>query len=175
MKRILISGLTVAMLSMSTVADEPAKFEVGGLKFARPVKWEVQAAGGMRKAQFKVADAKTGAGAEVVFFHFGPQGGGGVKANVDRWLGQFVEKGAALKSKSDEVTVGKSKVHYVSATGTYMDGPPLGEKTARANYSLFGAIIEAADGSIFVKMTGPAALTQSSIPAFKEMVEGALK
>ncbi|MSR65935.1 MAG: hypothetical protein EXS24_00995 [Pedosphaera sp.] len=175
MKQTLLPCLIAAMLSQSIFAAEPAKFEVGGLKFERPAKWEVQPAGGMRKAQFKVPDAKAGAGAEVVFFHFGPQGGGGVQANVDRWFGQFVEKGAALKSKSEEVKVGKSKVHFVSATGTYMDGPPLGEKTPRANYALYGAIIEAADGSIFVKMTGPSVLTQTAIPAFRLMIESALK
>jgi hypothetical protein len=43
------------------------------------------------------------------------------------------------------------------------------------DYALRGAIIEAAEGDVFVKMTGPAALVKASEADFKRMVESALK
>ena len=42
----------------------------------------------MRKAQFELS-TDAGHTAELVFFYFGPSGGGGVQANVDRWMKQF--------------------------------------------------------------------------------------
>ena len=52
---------------------------------------------------------------------------------------------------------------------------PGGSKTAQPNSMLLGAILESESGNVFVKMTGPAALTKASINQFKRMVEGALK
>jgi hypothetical protein len=52
---------------------------------------------------------------------------------------------------------------------------PGGPKTPQPNSMLLGAVIEGGSGNVFVKMTGPAALTKASIAEFKQMVEGALK
>jgi hypothetical protein len=40
---------------------------------------------------------------------------------------------------------------------------------------LLGAVLENERGNVFVRMTGPAALTKASITGFKQMVESALK
>ena len=120
----------------------------------------------MRKAQFAAGEA------EVVFFYFGPSGGGGVKANVDRWMGQF--QGAKNK-KVETKEVGGVKVTYARATGTFMSGRPFGPKTPKEGYALLGAIIEGKGGAIFVKMTGPEAAVQANADKMKGMVEGALK
>jgi len=71
--------------------------------------------------------------------------------------------------------VGKHKVNYVSAEGTYKSGMPGGAQTPMPNYALLGAIIEASEGSVFIKMTGPKELTQSATADFKKMVESGLK
>ena len=120
----------------------------------------------MRKAQFSAGAA------EVVFFYFGPSGGGGVKANVDRWMGQFQ---AAKNQKVESKEVGGVKVTYARATGTFMTGRPFGPKTPKEGYALLGAIVEGKQGAIFVKMTGPEAAVQANAEKMKGMVEGALK
>jgi hypothetical protein len=43
------------------------------------------------------------------------------------------------------------------------------------DYGLCGAILESAEGSIFVKMTGPEAIVKTSTEAFKKMVTDAAK
>lgn len=61
------------------------------------------------------------------------------------------------------------------AEGTFLSGMPGGERTPQPGYALRGAIIEAAEGDVFVKMTGPAALVKSAEGDFRKLIESALK
>jgi len=172
---VLVSTLFAALNGLRT-ADAPATFKVSEFSFTRPANWEwVESASPMRKAELKVVDEKTKAKAEVVFYHFGPGNAGGTQANIDRWFGQFVEPRDKINAKTEDVAVGKHKVTYVSAEGTYKSGMPGGPQTPMPNYALLGSIVEASEGSVFVKMTGPKELTQSATADFKKMVESALK
>lgn len=170
------STLTMLLLSAVAVFAADAKFKVSEFTFQRPEKWEsVETASPMRKAQLKVNDADKKTSAEVVFFHFGPGGGGGLQANVERWYRQFEGTREAIKAKSEETKVGKHKITYVQAEGTFNSGMPGGPTTPMKDYALRGAIIESAEGDVFVKMTGPVVLVKSSEADFKKMVESALK
>lgn len=167
--------LFLSMLSLEA-ADAPAKFKVGEFTFGRPAKWEwVETTSSMRKAQLRIPGPAADSGGEVIFFHFGAGGGGGVQANVDRWLGQFEEPREKIGAKTEEVTVAKRKVTYVQAQGTYLSGMPGGPKKAQPNTALLGAIIESGEGNIFIRLTAPVALATESKAAFRAMVEGALK
>ena len=173
----LLFVLVVAVWTLIFVqaADTPATFKVSEFTFTRPASWEwVSVRSEMRKAQLKVVDAATKGEAEVVFFHFGPGNAGGAQANVERWFRQFEEPKEKIGAKSEEVTIGKHKVTYVHAEGTYKSGMPGGPQTPMPHYALVGAIIEAGEGDVFVKMTGPKALAKSATADFKKMVEGAL-
>jgi len=163
-------------VSVLRAAEAPASFKVSEFTFNRPANWEwVESTSPMRKAILKVVDAKTKAAAEVVFYHFGQGNGGGTQANVDRWLGQFVEPRDKISAKVEEVTVGKHKVTYVSGEGTFKGGMPGGPQTPTPEYALLGAIVEASEGSVFIKLTGPKALSKASAEDFRKMVESALK
>jgi hypothetical protein len=168
----------LALLAGTLIASAaaPETFKVSDFTFKRPATWEwVETASPMRKAQLKVNDADKKNSAEVVFFHFGPSNGGGVKANVDRWFGQFQGPREKIGAKSEEAKVGKHKVTYVQAEGTYLSGMPGGAQTPQPGSALRGAIIESPSGDVFVKMTGPAALVKSAEKDFKGLVESALK
>jgi len=163
-------------LARLSAADSPATFKVSEFTFTRPATWEwIESTSPMRKAQLKIPDKDKKGSAEVVFYHFGQGNGGGTQANVDRWLGQFVEPRDKINAKVEAVEVAKHKVTYVSAEGTFKNGMPGGPQTPMADYALQGAIIEATEGSVFVKLTGPKALAKASAADFKKMVEGALK
>ena len=172
-----IGSLALA-LAHNLCAQDHATFDVGGMTFTRPAGWEwVEPTSSMRKAQFKVKDAKGEAAAEVIFFQF-PGGAGTVKANVDRWLGQFQEPRDKINSNVEELTVGKTKVTYVQAEGTYSSGMPGGPKTPMKNYALVGAIISpetSRNGDIYVRLTGPKELVKSSVAEFKKMIESGPK
>lgn len=159
----------------ASAAEGPKEFKAGSFTFTRPGDWVwIQTSSSMRAAQLAVRDKESDQEVEVVFYYFGPGNGGGTQANVDRWLGQFQEPKDQLKSKVEDKRIEGRKVTYAQAEGTYLSGPPLGQKTPKAGFMLLGAIMEDPRGNVFVKMTGPAQLTKDSAAAFKNMVETAL-
>jgi hypothetical protein len=163
-------------LMLAAAGAAPATFKVSEFTFARPEKWEwVESTSPMRAAQLKTPGVEGKDGAEVVFFYFGAGGAGGTQANVDRWLGQFAEPRDQLKPKVESSTVGRTKVTYVEAVGTYQSGMPGGPKTPQPGTLLLGAIIEGGEGSVFVRLTGPEKSGRAATAAFKRMIEGALK
>ena len=175
-RSLLVVSTLIGGLNPLRAADAPATFKVSEFTFTRPANWEwVESTSQMRKAELKVVDAATKAKAEVVFYHFGPGSAGGAQANIERWFRQFEEPREKINAKTEDITVGKHKVTYVSAEGTYKSGMPGGPQTPMPNYALIGAIIEADEGSVFVKMTGPKELTKSATADFKKMVESAVK
>jgi hypothetical protein len=175
MKRFL--GLFVCLMSMARAfaAEAPATFKVGEFTFTRPEKWTwVETTSSMRKAQLKVESADGKESGEAVFFHFGAGDGGGAKANVDRWLGQFEEKGDKLVSKVEETTVRSRKITFVRAVGTYQSGMPGGPKTPLTDHMLLGAIVDSSAGSVFVRFTAPKDLGKASEAAFRKMIESGI-
>ncbi len=173
-KNFLIASFVFALGAFAQ--EGPKSFQVGEFSFSSPESWHwVPASSSMRKAELQVLGKEKDQKAEVVFFHFGENSGGGTKANVDRWLGQFQEPRDQINAKIDEAKVNNHKVTYVQAEGTYMSGMPGGPKTAQPNSMLLGAILESPQGSVFVRMTGPVELVKASSADFKKMVEQALK
>jgi hypothetical protein len=170
-------ALLVLLISMTNLwAEEHATFMAGEFTFTRPPKWEwIESTSKMRKAQLKVTDPDSKTSAEVAFYYFGTGGAGGVEANVERWLGQFAEPRDQINAKIEHTTVGKTKVTYVQAEGTYKSGMPGGPTTPNPRYALFGAILESDDGNVYVKMTGPKEFAKSLVEEFKKMVESNLK
>src|SRR5882724_357647 len=147
MKRLVL--LALCLLGAVTLrADDPASFPVGGLTFKRPTDWAwVPVSSPMRKAQLKVPGAKPGEVAEITFFHFGPDSGGDVQSNAQRWVSQF--RGNENAAKIETETIGSAKVTLVSTEGTYSSGMPGGQVTTLENYALLGAIIEHPEGNVF--------------------------
>ena len=176
MNRLLALASLIVTISASIAADSPKVFPVGGLNFQRPESWGwVETRSPMRKAQLSVPGSDAKSGGEVVFFHFGPGNGGGVQANVDRWLGQFEEKGPALMSKVETVKVRNQDLTLVRAQGTYLSGMPGGPKTPQPDTLLLGAIVPGPEGAVFIRFTGPSAVGKTAEAAFRKMAEGAIE
>ncbi len=166
----------LAGAALITVGIQAEKFTAGGISFEEPNGWQTQKpSSSMRKAQFAIK-GKDGKSAEVVFFHFGPGGAGGVTANVKRWLGQFREPADQLNAQTVIETINGTKVTYVTAVGTFMKGPPFGgNKIPVPNSGLIGAIIEGKQGAVFIKATGPKTIVKNAEKDMKTMVAKALK
>lgn len=166
--RRLFSVLLLTVVTLSVRAADPVEFGVGAFTFSRPSGWQwIVPSSPMRKAQLAVpGEPEPG---EVTFFHFGAGQGGGVQANVDRWFGQFQN---GTNGQTVE-TIGKTKVTFVEAAGTFLSGMPGTSPTPKGEFALRGAILESATGDVFVKFTGPAPVVQSASAAFREMIAGA--
>lgn len=101
--------------------------------------------------------------------------GGGVEANIDRWMSQFSQPdGSSTKEKTkiQKMQVNGIEVHYVDIPGTYKDqAGPFAPAQVRDNFRLLGAIIVTEKaGMHFLKLTGPKATMAAQEEPFKQMV-----
>jgi len=181
MKKLHVGAFMVAILlpTGSIIGEEKSKpitFKVSTQAFTKPAKWlEQKTASRMRAAQFGVPGKDGKPAGECVFFYFGPGQGGGVQANVQRWLGQFAEK-PKPKHKKEAAKIGGISLAYVFCEGTFMSGPPFGgAKVAKPDYAMAAAVLGTKPGWIYVKMTGPKEAVDGARVAFKKMIESGLK
>jgi hypothetical protein len=147
--------ISVLLLLASLFAES-----VAGLKWTAPKDWKSEAAKPMRAATYAVPPA-TGdtAGAECVVYFFGPGQGGSVEANLDRWKAQILgPDGKPADAKIAKRTIHSLAVTTIDTSGDYtgMGGPMAASKSVQSNYRLLGAIVEQAEGNVFIKFTGPA-------------------
>src|SRR5947209_1813869 len=117
-----VVGLTAA--GAAAADDKGTVVDLGGLKSTAPASWKKEEAGNtMRAYQFVVPKADGDKeDAALTVFYFGPGGGGGVQANLDRWKGQFeppAGKTIAEASKVEKIKVGEVPVTYLDVQGTY--------------------------------------------------------
>lgn len=165
--------LSILVALSASVFGAEESFKAGGLTFQKPASFKAKATppGGMRAAQLEyTAEGKT---AEAIFFFFGQGQGGGTQANVDRWLGMFQESKDKINSKVEKKKVGGNDVTYVEAEGTFMSGMPGGARTPQPGTKMLGAILEHADGNVYVRMTGPIATVKAADADFRKMIESA--
>jgi hypothetical protein len=123
------------------------------VKWTMPARWKAGPPKQMRAATYLIpAAAGDGEDAEcAVFLNIG----GGVQANIDRWVGQFEKTDGPPIQK--HVTINGLPVVTVDVSGTFKGGGPMmGQSSGpKASYRLLGAIAEAPGGEVFFKLTGP--------------------
>ncbi len=147
------------------------------LKFTAPADWISETpTSSMRKAQYRLPRvAGDPEDAEMVVFYF-QGGGGGVQANIDRWIGQFTK---ADGSPADDVAKTSHKVSHgipittVDVTGTYVAG--MGSMTTdskgKPNFRMLGAVAESNSGPWFFKLTGPVKTVTKWEPSFEGFLD----
>ncbi|MCA9176701.1 MAG: hypothetical protein KDB14_19570 [Planctomycetales bacterium] len=166
-------------LAMSS-AEEGAKVDViklseGKITLPAPASWE------RKQPRTRIVEHE--------FAAKGPEGtsparitlmgaGGGVEANIDRWVGQFRQKDGSSsrdKTKVERAKVGDTEVHVVDISGVYQDSPggPFagGRVIPREDYRMLAAIIVTPkSGHYFIKMIGEADTVEANAKAFREML-----
>lgn len=167
--RFLVTALMAAALCNAETA--------GGLKWTPPKAWTAQAQRPMRAATYTIprapGDSEDG---ECAVFYFGPGQGGGVQANLDRWIGQMEQPGG--KPSRDVAKIAKQTVNGLATTtidvpGTYLFSPsPMSpNKTPKPGYRLIGAIVEGPEGAVFFKLTAPAKTAAAAEAPFQAMLK----
>src|SRR5262249_29167482 len=141
----------------------------GTVKWTAPARWEAKPASGMRAATY-IIPAATGdseGGECAVFVNLG----GGVQANISRWIGQFEKTDGDPNQKSE--TINGMQVTTVEVSGTFKGGGPMmGQSSGpKAGYRLLGAIVEGPEGDVFFKLTGPAKTVAAAQGEFHTMLK----
>ena len=141
----------------------------GGVTWTVPDPWAPGPGSAMRVATYDVPGAKNAEAGQCAVFYFGRGQGGAVEANVQRWAGQFKEKPTP---KDERRTVAGVPVTVVAIEGTYMNpgGGMMQSQGEKPGYRLLGAIVEAPEGNVFFKLTGPAATVGAAEAAFEGLV-----
>ncbi len=128
-------------------------------RFKGPEGWQSETpSSNMRVAQYRIprADGDPKDGEVAVFGNIM----GSTRANIDRWRGQFSEV-VAGKDSLEEISEGlKGKVTLLDITGKFGGGMAGGMATAHGGGEgeltrMMGAVIEAPDGTFYVKAMGP--------------------
>jgi len=153
---------------------------VAGVTFTPPGSWNDIGASGMRQAQLRMSpvDGDTAEG-EVNVFYFGPESGGGVEANLDRWVGQMTLPDGgdpAGNAEFSTFTANGMPGHLVSLNGSYKSGggrPMGGGGEILPGYRLVGLVLEGPQGSVFFKLTGPEATVRAMEDDLFSMVKNA--
>lgn len=153
----------------------PSKVALAGgkLLFLAPANWEeVAKKSNILDNEFRAPKEAKDDAARITIM----RSGGGIDANVDRWIGQF-EGATKNDAKIEKKEVAGTKVHIVDISGTYKDsmgGGPFapGPVTKRENYRMLGAIIETKDaGTIFIKITGMQPIVEQLADPFKKALD----
>lgn len=139
------------------VADQPAMggaAQDGSVDFSVPASWQnEQPANNMRVAQATIPGP--GGPGNLVVFYFGPGGGGGVEANIQRWIDQM-KVPAGTNPQPETFETNGYRVTWIDVPGTLLpSNMGTGPTTEQPNSRLLGAVVEGPGGPWFFKATGP--------------------
>jgi hypothetical protein len=160
--------LALAPAALSAAPPGPAA-TAGGILWTLPARWTSGAGSAMRVATYAVPAAKGAEPGECAVFFFGTGQGGGVDDNVARWAKQF--EGASAPKRTT-ATVAGMRVTRAEVAGAYLapGGPMMQSTGKKTGYRLLGAIVEAPEGNVFFKLTGPAATVGAAQAEFDALV-----
>jgi len=152
-----------SMPTLEAPQDDP------GIAWDTPRGWQTSGPQGVRLATYTVPAQGGGESPRCAVYFFGPGQGGGVDANLQRWIGEFENPGQHDLStlQADGISISRVQVR-----GTYlahaMDAAGSGGK--RPDWGLLGAIAEGPSGNLFFKLTGPAAAVDAAARDFDAML-----
>ena len=163
--------LTTTLRAAAPAASEAA---AGGVRWTVPAGWTVAPEKPMRVATYALPAPSGQEAGECGVFFFGRGQGGSIEDNLARWKSQFEP---ASSAKPTVQTVHGLKVHELDVSGAYLApaGPMMQSQGKKANWRVLGAIIEAPDGLVFFKCTGPAATMGKAEKEFAALVQSVSK
>lgn len=151
--------------------------DLGGVLVVPPAGWvAAPPSSSMRVAEYRLDGQAVGGGeASLAVFHFGPNQGGSVEANIDRWYGQFTQadgRSTRQLARRWQRTVAGIPVELVYISGNFSGG--MGAGGALEDAAMLGAIASAPAGLFFFKMLGPRAVVDHWEDSFEAYI-GSLK
>jgi hypothetical protein len=161
--------LWLGVMSIALCAESAA-----GLRWVAPAGWKTESAQPMRAATYTVDPAPGDKSrAECGVYFFGAGQGGSVKANLERWKGQFkAPDGKPAAAQVATRTARGLTITTIETSGDYsgMGGPVAPAQRAVSAYRLLGAIVEGRGGNIFVKFTGPTNTIAANRQKFQQLI-----
>ncbi len=130
--------------------------KVGKLILHIPTSWKKEAPSSrMRLLQFRVpASGADQEDAELAVFSF--PGGGSLKQNIERWIGQFTPANREVSLFHGKTKEGRYALADISGTYKKAIGPPIAGRTEEVPGSrVLAVILEGREGVYYLKLVGP--------------------
>ncbi|MEY3174094.1 MAG: hypothetical protein RLZZ436_2008 [Planctomycetota bacterium] len=179
-------GMLAAALLFTTAisalpADEPAKggdvttVKLKDLTLQLPKSWsESDLKSSMRLATYEIPAAEGDKEKGELAISTFAGGGGGVDANLARWVDQF--EAAGRKSVIKKGKAGENQYYIADLSGTYKKsvGPPILRKTEPApGFRMLAVVLVMKNEEVyFLKLTGPEATIKAQAEAFRKTFGG---
>ena len=144
-----------------------------GLVIALPAAWNRLAPrSSMRMLEAEIPGS--GGPGEISAYYFGPGGGGGPAANIERWKSQVVlDPGAPAPLAQSRESDGVRRT-WIELEGTVKASTIGSFPTADLHDgALFGAVVEAPGGPWYLRAVGPGATMREQRQAFLAMLDSA--
>jgi hypothetical protein len=142
-----------------------------GIAFDLPASWEPQPPANTMRVGQAAIPGPGGAGELAVFF-FGPGGGGGTEANLQRWVSQM-EPAPGAEPERQTWQSGPLTIHLLALEGTVLPSSMgMGPSDPVPDSMLLAAVVEGPGGPWFFKATGPRETLRAEMPAFEGMLRG---
>ena len=169
----MISLRPLLVLALAAASAGPSS-SAGGVSWTVPAGWQSAPERPMRVGTYAIPAASGAEAGECGVFFFGRGQGGSVEDNLARWKSQFE---SATSPKEQTATVNGLKVHEMDVSGTYTSpgGPMMQSQGKKPGWRLLGAIVEAPDGLVFFKCTGPAATMAKAGKDFQALIKSLSK
>lgn len=169
-----VSGMGTPGSGMGQPAG-PEPTDVGEVTYAAPPEWKHEGGRGLRIDQFRLPRV-TGDGEDGELAVFGPDIGGGVQANLDRWRAQITlpdgQPVPAEGAVQEKLEVEGLTITVLDVAGRYSAGTMSmgGGAQPKDDYRLLGAIVETPKGPWYFKAVGPAATMGAHRDVFMEFL-----
>jgi hypothetical protein len=163
-------GAPGASSGMPGPGESPSPASDPGIEWQTPKRWVTELAQGMRLASYIVPAPRDGAeNAQCAVYYFGSGQGGGVDANVERWIDEFQSPGTPARRTRE---IHGLRVSQVEVTGAYTAhaGAPGEAVGVKSGWTLLGAIVEGPSGAVFFKLTGPRPTIAAAAKEFDGML-----
>ncbi len=136
----------------ATHSDDQRTHTIAGMKFRLPEKWtEVELTKeqqGFVDARFQIPTSTDPLSLTVRSV------GGGIEANIERWLGQ-VELEPGDSPKIEDFEVNGLTCKWVDLRGTFQSGMSGGNSGPQKNWRMIGIAVPHRPREIYLKVTGP--------------------
>ena len=156
-------------------AEETVDVKIGELDLKLPKSWkQSDATRPMRLATFEVPAAEGDKEKPEFVVSSFAGGGGGVDANISRWVGQFAPEGR--KAVVVQGKAGENDYFIANLSGTYMKsagGPFGGKTTPTPGQRVINVFLNLEGKAVyFLKLTGPDAAVAAQLDAIRASFGG---
>lgn len=170
---IVIAGFGTLSQSAAGADDkksETREVKIDDIALIVPSHWkEQEPSSRLRKAQFEIPQVEGDSDPAELVVSFFEGSGGGIDANVQRWVNQFQSK--ERTAKLTEGTSKQGKYAFAEIAGTYNKpvGPPIRQQTKpMPGARMLGVILTVeGKGNYFLKLTGPEKTVAAAADAFR--------